>query len=550
MRDDEATMAPRLTLLAAAAAATVLTFPAAATAAPQQARSAASFVDSIGINIHSSFGNTPYNDHDRVLATLRDLGIRHVRDGLFTPTGAASVLTRQKAFRASLAQHGIKTQAIMGFPGENPAQYVDTVKAEGLSTLSGIEGPNEWDNSGRANWAGEVRAYQQALHAATKAAPGMAGVPVLGPSLAHGHRAPTMGDVSAWTDYVNIHAYPGGRAPGTFDDEIATITSHVGPGQTPIVTETGYHNGMMQYGGHAATSEAATATYLPRLFLDNYRRGIPRTFAYELINTHHDPTGMFSNYHFGLLRHDWSEKPVASTVRNLIRLVDPQPADVPGGTLDYALEGASSGVAQVLLRRADGSFAVVIWQTAQIWNRDLRRSVSVPARTVKLRTAAPADVSVGRVAQGSTASPVAQSTTATDVTIPGDDTVVVVVRPTGAPGTPLPEPAPPSGGDTVAPAPPPAPAPAPRKTVQQLWEEAMRNLARSLGLRSTDAAPAPAAAKTTSTTTQRAATQKAKAKKTKAKSKKAKSKRVKAKSKGAKAQKRSSKRVKQRAQTT
>ncbi len=479
---------PPLRLAVAAAAAISVLVPATASASPQPARSSAAFVDSIGVNIHSSFGNTPYDDHARVLATLKDLGVRNVRDGLFTPTGAPSVVTRQKQFRANLANAGIRSELIMGSPGENAAAYVNSIKDEGTRVISGIEGPNEWDNSGRANWASEVRTYQQQLYTAAKAQPGLSGVPVLGPSLAYNDRADTLGNVGAWTDQANLHLYPGGRAPGTFDDGLSSLAQKVSGGEPAVITETGYHNAMYQPGGHAPTSEAATATYTQRMFLDNFRRGIPRTFAYELINTFNDPVKMSANYNFGLLRNDWSPKPVYGALKNLIALTDPQTADTAAGALEYSLSG-NSGVQQVLLRRNDGAFALVLWQTAPVWDAYGRREIGVAPKTVKVSLAAPADVSTGRPQAGTGLTAVANGATSASVSVPGGDALVVVIRPTGAPAPP-----PADGGVTdkapttpVTPAPtPPAPAPTAKPTLQQQWQQALANLKRRLGLRTAE----------------------------------------------------------------
>ena len=38
------------------------------------------FIDSLGVNIHSQFYDTPYYDIDQVLASLQYLGIGNVRD--------------------------------------------------------------------------------------------------------------------------------------------------------------------------------------------------------------------------------------------------------------------------------------------------------------------------------------------------------------------------------------------------------------------------------------------------------------------------------------
>ena len=399
----------------------------------------------------------------------------------------------------------------MGDPQRDPVQYVRAIRGEAQTTLAGIEGANEWDATKRADWAGEARDHQRRLHAAAKAEPALAGVPVLGPSLAHGDNRTALGNVGAWTDMANIHAYPGGRAPGTFDDQLEAYGRDVSGGQPIVVTETGYHNAMLQYGGHPATSEAATAVYLPRLFLDNFRRGIRRTYAYELVNTYRDTYKVHPDSNFGLLDADWKPKPAYATVRNLMRLVDPQAADAPAGSLDYELQSAS-GVQQVLLRRADGSFALVLWQTAPVWDAYGRRALTVAPRTVGLRLAAPADVSVGRVSVGTQLTAAATGAVQTSVTVPGDDTVVVVIRPTGAPAPPT-QPPVVTDTDGTTPTTPTTPTTTTTTTttspsVTEQWRRAMENLRRQLGLRNGQA-PAKTS---TSSRAGKASTKQAKAK--------------------------------------
>jgi hypothetical protein len=48
---------------------------------PTTARPAHAFVESVGVNIHVTYTDTPYAAHERVLQALRDTGVRHVRDG-------------------------------------------------------------------------------------------------------------------------------------------------------------------------------------------------------------------------------------------------------------------------------------------------------------------------------------------------------------------------------------------------------------------------------------------------------------------------------------
>lgn len=491
--DDESCMRSTLSVGVALLGSLVLSAP--ASAAPETARPTHAFVDTVGVNIHSSYNTTPYDKHDQVLAALRDLGIRHVRDNFMPPTESAARQTRQRAFRKALAEHGIRTTVLLGEPGEDPAAYIASARLDEPGVIAALEGPNEHDLSKRANWVAEVRDYQQRLFAAAKADPKVRDLPLLGPSVGNPNNAAAFGDVSAWSDRANIHAYPGGKAPGTFTDVVGSQTASLFGGKTAVVTETGYHNAGSVWGGHPYVPESVSATYLPKLFLDNFRRGIERTFSYELVNTYSDPQGWNPEAHFGLLRQDFSMKPAAERMRNLMRLVDPAATAGAPAALDYTLQGDVTGVERVLLRRADGTFVLAIWQKARVYDEYARREIGVSSRALTLRTAAPMAVAVGRTAQGPDATPAAASTQATSLTIPGDDVVVVQLRPTGGPAAPTAPVAPPpatgGGGDQVQPEipvqqqPTPAPAPAPRPSVQEQWRRAIANLKRRLGLRTT-----------------------------------------------------------------
>ncbi|MBJ7332788.1 MAG: hypothetical protein JHC95_23030, partial [Solirubrobacteraceae bacterium] len=438
-----------LSPLAVITTAIALAAPAVASAEVRPAKGSGAFVDSIGVNIHSSFGsNTPYYDHPKVLNALKSVGIRHVRDGLMTPNAPATVQNRQRQFRSDLAAAGIKSTLLMGDPNADAVAHVAAIKDEGSRTIAGLEGSNEWDLHGGATWAADVRAYQRKLFEAVRAQPSLNDVPVLGPSMGHSENAAQLGNVGAYTNFANMHLYPGGRAPGSFDDKAALLAYVVSGGQPGIVTETGYHNAVNQWtGGHAPTSERATAIYLPRLFLDNFRRGIARTFSYELLNTYSDTSKTYLEAHFGLFRGDYSEKPAAASLRNLIKLADGGEASDPGGSLDYTLAGNLSGVQQVLLRRKDGSYALALWQTASVWDATYKRELYPAARPVKLTLAAPADVSTGRPGVGTALTAGPANTTTADLSVPGDDVLMVVIRPTGAPVTPVTPPT--SGGDST-----------------------------------------------------------------------------------------------------
>src|SRR3954453_2763864 len=58
------------------------TFAATASAETLRAAPSASFVDSVGVNIHPIFLDTAYKDGDHTVTALKALGLRHGRHGI------------------------------------------------------------------------------------------------------------------------------------------------------------------------------------------------------------------------------------------------------------------------------------------------------------------------------------------------------------------------------------------------------------------------------------------------------------------------------------
>jgi hypothetical protein len=143
-------------------------------------------------------------------------------------------------------------------------------------------------------------------------------------------------------------------------------------GSKPIVaTEAGYHSDLTTTSGHYGTSERAIGIYTPRLALEGFRRGIDRTYIYQLADPWSSGSG-FEN-RFGLLRSDLSPKPAFLALRNLLRAVDADSAPVatPGG-LRLAVSGAPADLRQLLLRSADGTYSLVLWREVSVWDRVAR----------------------------------------------------------------------------------------------------------------------------------------------------------------------------------
>lgn len=400
----------------------------------QPAQTTKSFVESIGVNLHLNYNGTPYTNFEQVKAKLVQLGVRSTRDGL-----CGGCLTQHDRINA-LAAAGIKSQLMMGGPADPPGtidQLVDVAEAKLGTSVLAFEGSNEYDlkASSDPNWIANIRNHQQALHTRLEQSPKLRNVQLLGPSIAWGSNRKRVGDLTPWLDVGNFHPYPGGKAPGWNIDTEKGYSS-ANSGTRPLVaSETGYHNYLANGSTHPAVSEKASGAYIPRLYLEYFLRGIPRSYVYELVNRRPALIANSRDDHFGLLRNDFSEKPAYTNLRNLIGSIGDQGvAATPPQGLRYALGGDTTGVRQLLLQRADGTWILALWQNATVYDLTLKKDLELtPKRvTVDLGQA----VGAARVYDvGRSASPLETRSRPTSVPVSvGAHPVVVQLDPAPPPG--------------------------------------------------------------------------------------------------------------------
>jgi hypothetical protein len=402
-------------LVALAATFAVAVAPSAAGAVAVPARSADSFVDSIGVNTHTYYTDTVYYSHfDGVKRKLAELGVRHIRENLVPDRPDQYERLRE------LAAQGVKSTLIVGDPNEGREgldELVSILGSELRGAVAAAEGPNEFDTWGGADWLPRLAEYQRWLYEEVKADPQLAGLPVVGPSIVHSDNQEGLGDVSGLLDYGNVHSYPDGYSP---EDN---VSRHLGnaahnSGTKPVMaTESGYHTALGWSGEHKPVSEQAMATYIPRMYLEYFRRGIARTFSYELLDEAAGSGDREDN--FGLLRNDLSEKPAFAALRNTIDILeDPGPGFDPG-SLDYSLSGDVADIHHLLLQKRDGSFYVALWRAVDVWDPVAQAPEAAPTGSVTLelgRQVSAAEAYSPNVSSGPVASlPVSGSSIAVEV---------------------------------------------------------------------------------------------------------------------------------------
>ena len=334
--------------------------------------SAGAFIDSVGVNVHMSYFSTPYNDWQQVRDKLAALGVHHVRDA------ACVGCTAQRQRLLSLAASGIGVDFMMGSPGGTTGSLPDLV-----SMLSGpmrpavdaVEGPNEYDQSGDAGWAANLRAYQQQLYGLMKGTADLASVPVIGPSLVRSSSFAALGDLSGSLDWGNMHPYAGGQVPAINLALNATSEGAVAASKRAVATEAGYQDAVNATSGQPPVSEEAGGDYIPRLVLDMFQAGVPRTYIYELLDEKADAAGTQPESNFGLLRNDFSEKPAFRSLAALLHLTAPVGRFDPSG-LHLAVDG-SSDTRELLLQTGPHSFALVLWRDVTVWDQSTRKPIDV-----------------------------------------------------------------------------------------------------------------------------------------------------------------------------
>lgn len=355
----------------------------------------AAFVDTIGVNVHLYYTNTAYADFAMVRQRLEELGIRHVRDG-FDPERRQFFFDRVN----SLAAGGVKSTLIachITGPGSwllDP--FIEDAKNKVRGALDAVEGPNEPDLSRHGDWVAAARGCQSQMFRLAKdesyGAP--LSQPVLGLALGGGPQSyDALGKLTHWLDRGTAHCYPGGRPPGlagyggTLESCLADARRN--SGRKPVyATETGYHDAVNCSGSGCTqppVSQRAAAIYVPRLFFEHARAGVPRTFLYELVDLSPDATRSSAERNFGLFESDWSYKPAAHALRNLIGLLGS--AATPRVPLRYTLANAADPdgtgphgpVRDLLLQKADGSWWLALWQDSRVWDEDARVDIDMPA---------------------------------------------------------------------------------------------------------------------------------------------------------------------------
>ncbi|MFM6829007.1 MAG: M10 family metallopeptidase C-terminal domain-containing protein [Novosphingobium sp.] len=321
---------------------------------------------------------------------LQYLGIDNIR------TGANADMLAEGGIVSQLASAGFDFDIVL--PGRLAPET--TVRALGqfaqsyAGALNAIEGPNEVNNfpfpyRGKVGAAAGVAFFQDAL-AEIKATPVLAGVAIYDLTGVPQTAKPA----GLATDYANFHPYPKmGRQP--YNLLARTIEQRAEAGKGLVITETGYHTGSVG-AAWEAVDEITQAKLTLNLLADAARLGVAATYLYDLADKP-DPTGNSVDANLGLFDQALQPKPVATAIHNLTSILADPPQAGAGdisAPLNYTITGLPRTGASLLLEKAGGEHALLVWAEPDIWNEISNTSIQARASQVQLALGGVFDVNV------------------------------------------------------------------------------------------------------------------------------------------------------------
>jgi len=367
---------------------------------------ASDLTDSVGVNVHLSYRNTSYGDLGKVQKALEYLGVHHLRDII---TKDQRQLDQIDALMAKGYDFNFMIPPDLGSIPEQIARMRPRA-----GHIASVEGPNEDDLTKSHVYNGKgfpdgTRMMQGDLYGQVKADPDLGrngkDIPVIAPSLGRGASYGQLGDLSASVDFGNTHNYfASGAPPGSSWREKIAEAQVVAKGRRMVATEGGYHTAEGISTGNLGLNPETHGKYMMRFLLSQYEFGWERTYIYELLDLDSDPGKSDRAKNWGLFDANGSPKPAARGISAMMALLHDGAAGETSermggrkakgkgrvGVLDYTLTGMPPTGEELLLKKRDGRFYLLLWNEVNNWDERAARALA-PAEqsiTVSLATAA------------------------------------------------------------------------------------------------------------------------------------------------------------------
>ena len=133
---------------------------------PPKPAPASGFANSVGVNMHLTYYDTSYARFPEWRARLRELGVRHVRDGLI----AADPRYIQRL--QTLGRDGLRASVILNDRDGPPARLIESIVGPLKQPVAAVEAPDEPDLAGGTAWLGPLRSLLPEIKSAVKSPAG------------------------------------------------------------------------------------------------------------------------------------------------------------------------------------------------------------------------------------------------------------------------------------------------------------------------------------------------------------------------------------------
>jgi len=358
------------------------------------------YVDGIGFNTHLKWNTSVYYTafESVIYPKLKKLGIKHIRDAVPYKSfigGADTTLIRNR-FIKLYDSLGIKVayltdsrKVIDSLYLRDSAAYLSVFKnsAKLRQTIQYLEGFNEPDLSifklYPANWDTLTYKIQKGLWQKAKSMPELQGIPIVNTSLVTYWTIPSRPNkvaamkphISNYFDMANFHTYDSGGAnwkmfPGTYYDLSKKFFDTVRKAKPWVVTEIGYENALdwnkptgpnYQPSSYHYLSENSSGKYYSVMFMEMYKRGAKKVYAYEFIDQ--KTTDQSNNeMNFGILHTDGTEKPAYKAIKNTIDIMKDVSQAFAPAPFTFTMSGDTSHIRSSVYQKADGRYYLALWQ--------------------------------------------------------------------------------------------------------------------------------------------------------------------------------------------
>lgn len=366
------------------------------------------YVNGIGVNIHLRYTNIYYNSfYNIIYPRLKELGVKHIRDMVPYPAlvnGSRTWMSDTLCKRLLRLYDSLDIKAMYVLGGgsivADSTQYRDSAQYLTIfqtvprlaETVDYLEGYNEPDNNGNlyslypTNWDTITYKIQKGLWTKAHNMPELAGVKIVGPSLIYyGNygtqlaRAEQVGAIqpyiSNYFDYDDLHMYDFGNDntkmfPGSKYDTREKYLDTIRHSKSWIVSEAGYENALNynrpdspNYASVDAhyLSELASGKYYSVLFMEMFKRGATRMYAYEFADQNTSLQGQKED-NFGLIHTDGTPKPAFIAIKNTLSILKDTDSAFTPSPINFSMSGDTSGIRYSLYQKKNGKIYFALWQ--------------------------------------------------------------------------------------------------------------------------------------------------------------------------------------------